>query len=331
MGAPAGLAILLLAYATLAKAQAGEPLRLEKTVELPEVQGRIDHMSLDVSGQRLFVAALGNHTVEVIDLKAGKRIHTIPGLGEPQGVLYVPANGHLYVASSKDGTVKIFDGTSFQLLKTMEYGDDADNLRYDSAHERVYVGYGSGGLGELNLEGQKLKEIPLGSHPESFQLEKDSSRIYVNLPKARKIGLVDRETHSVSGHWSMGLSLANYAMTLDEADHRLFVVTRFPARLHVIDTGSGKTIEALPAVGDCDDVFYDSVRKRIYAIGGEGAISVFGQEEANRYREMVRMPTVKGARTGFFSPDLERLYVAVRRQGSTPAMIRIFDVRERKE
>jgi YVTN family beta-propeller protein len=331
MGVQTRVAISLFASATLVRAQAVEPLRLEKTVELPEVQGRIDHMSLDVQGQRLFVAALGNNTVEVIDLKAGKRTHTISGLGEPQGVLYVAKNGRLYVASSKDGTVKIFDGTSFQLLKTIEYGDDADNLRYDSGRERVYVGYGSGGLGELNLEGQKVKEIPLGSHPESFQLEKGSSRIYVNLPKARKIGLVDRGTHSVTGHWSMGLSLANYAMALDEADHRLFVVTRFPARLHVIDTGSGKTIETLPAVGDCDDVFYDSARKRIYAIGGEGAISVFEQKDADHYGEIVRTPTVKGARTAFFSPVLERLYVAVRRQGSIPAMIRIFDVRGRHE
>jgi hypothetical protein len=116
-----------------------------------------------------------------------------------------------------------------------------------------------------------------------------------------------------------------------EADHRLFVVTRFPARLHVIDTGSGKTVETLPAVGDCDDVFYDSARKRIYAIGGEGAISVFEQKDADHYNEIGRMPTMKGARTGFFSPDLERLYVAVRRQGSSPAMIRIFDVRGRNE
>jgi YVTN family beta-propeller protein len=329
MGAQMRLAILLFASATIVRAQANEPLRLEKIVELPEVQGRIDHLSLDVQGQRLFVAALGNNTVEVIDLRAGKRIHTISGLGEPQGVLYVAKNGRLYVASSKDGTVKMFDGTSFLFLKTIDYGDDADNLRYDSARDRVYVGYGSGGLGEINLEGQKVNEIPLGSHPESFQLEQGGSRIYVNLPKARKIALVDRETHSVTGHWSMGLSLANYAMALDEADHRLFVVTRFPAGLRVIDTGSGATVETLPAVGDCDDVFYDSVRKRIYAIGGEGAISVFEQKDADHYGEIARTPTVKGARTGLFSPDLERLYLAVRRQGSLPAMIRVFDVRGR--
>src|SRR5215471_10035839 len=141
------LAALLLLSASLVRSQATQPLKLEKTVELPGVQGRIDHMSIDLAGQRLFVSALGNNTVEVIDLEAGKHTKTISGLKEPQGALYVPTKNRLYIASSKDGTVKIFDGTSLQLLKTVEYGDDADNLRYDAARLRVYVGFGGGALG----------------------------------------------------------------------------------------------------------------------------------------------------------------------------------------
>ena len=322
------LAILFVLSASLVKAQASEHLKLEKKIELPEVHGRIDHMSIDVKGQRLFISALGNNTVEVVDLKAGKRTNTISSLQEPQGVLYVPTNDRLYVASGKDGTVKIFDGTSLQLLKTIEYGDDADNLRYDASRQRIYVGYGSGALGELDAEGQKLKEIKLDAHPESFQLEKDGSRIYVNLPKSRKVAVVDREKYSVVTTWETGLSLANYPMALDESDHRLFVVTRFPARLLVIDTESGKTIQQLSAVDDCDDVFFDQARKRIYASGGEGAISVFEQRDPDHYAEMSRIPTVKGARTSFYSPDFDRLYLAVRRQGSAPATIQVFEVRQ---
>jgi len=139
--------ILPFLFAALVKAQANEPLKLEKTIQLPDVQGRIDHMSIDVKGQRLFVSALGNNTVEIIDLKAGKRANTISRLKEPQGVLYVPGSDRLYVASSKDGTVKIFDATQLKLLKTVEYGDDADNLRYDSSRERIYVGFGDGAFG----------------------------------------------------------------------------------------------------------------------------------------------------------------------------------------
>ena len=318
-------AALLFLPATLAKAQANGPLKLEKTIQLPDVQGRIDHMSIDVKGQRLFVSALGNNTVEVIDLRAGKRANTISGLQEPQGALYVPANERLYIASSKDGTVKIFDGASLQLLKTIEYGDDADNLRYGVARQLVYVGYGSGALGELDTEGHKVADIKLDAHPESFQLEKNSPRIYVNLPKSRKIAVVDRDAHSIVTTWGTGMSLANYAMALDEANHRLFVVTRYPARLLVIDTASGKTVQTLSAVGDCDDIFFDQARKRIYATGGEGAISVFEQKDSDHYKEIARVPTAKGARTSFFSPDSGRLYVGVRRQGSMPAMIQVFE------
>src|SRR5262249_35439463 len=155
---------------SLARAQASEPLKLEKTIPLPDVQGRIDHMSLDVAGHRLFVSALGNNSVEVVDLRTGKRANTITGLHEPQGALYVAGKDRLYIASGKDGTVKVFDGASLQLLKTIEYGDDADNLRYDAARERVYVGFGGGALAELDTEGQKITETKLDAHPESFQL-----------------------------------------------------------------------------------------------------------------------------------------------------------------
>jgi len=318
------LFVILLASAALAWGQASQPLRLEKTIELPEVQGRIDHLSVDVKGQRLFVSALGNNTVEVIDIKAGKRVKTISGLQEPQGVLYVSATDRLYVANAKDGSVRIFNGSSYALLKTLEYGDDADNLRYDSGRKRIYVGYGSGALGEIDDEGNKAGEIKLDAHPESFQLEKDSPRIYVNLPKSRKIAVLDLEKREIVATWPIGMALANYPMALDQASHRLFIMTRYPARLLVFDTNSGKTIQRLPAVGDCDDVFYDQTRKRIYAIGGEGGISVFEQLDPDHYKESTRITTVKGARTAFFSPELDRLFLAVRRQGAQAAELRIF-------
>ena len=318
------LFIVLLLFASSAWGQTRDPLRIEKTIELPDVQGRIDHMSVDVKGERLFVSALGNNTVEVIDTKAGKRIKTITGLQEPQGVLYVPAVDRLYVANGKDGSVRIFDGSSYAPLKTLDFGDDADNLRYDSDRKRIYVGYGGGALVEIDEEGNTTGEIKLDAHPESFQLEKDSPRTYVNLPKSRKVAVLDREARAVISTWSLGMTLANYPMALDQPDHRLFVVTRYPARLLVFDTTTGKTVQRLPAVGDCDDVFYDKVSKRIYAIGGEGAISVFEQRDPDHYKESARITTVKGARTGFFSPEFDRLFLAVRRQGTQAAAIRIF-------
>ena len=135
---------------------------------------------------------------------------------------------------------------------------------------------------------------------------------------------MDRKTGWVAESWGTGGPLANYPMALDQQNHRLFVVTRFPARLIVLDTDQGKRVAALPAIGDCDDVFYDEQRHRIYAIGGEGGISVFQQRDPDHYNELGRIRTVSGARTGFFSAELDKLYVAVRKHGSQAAEIRVY-------
>jgi DNA-binding beta-propeller fold protein YncE len=318
------LFMILVASVGMAWGQTAQPLRLEKTIELPDVQGRIDHMSVDVKGERLFVSALGNNTLEVVDLKAGKWAKTIGQLKEPQGVLYVPETNRLYVANGNDGSVRIFDGSSYAPLKTLDYGDDADNVRYDAAHKRIYVGYSSGALGEIDSNGNKVSDIKLDAHPESFQLEQESPRIYVNLPKSRKVAVIDREKHTILETWKTDMAFANYPMVLDESEHRLFVVTRLPARLLAFDTNTGNIVQKLPAVGDCDDVFYDKARKRIYASGGDGGISVFQEEDADHYKESARIATVKGARTSFFSPELDRLFLAVRRQSSQSAAIQVF-------
>jgi hypothetical protein len=155
-------------------------------------------------------------------------------------------------------------------------------------------------------------------------LEKNGSRIFVNLPGARKIAVVDTKTRAVSASWSTGGPLANYPMALDEQDHRLFVVTRFPARFIVLKIEDGKRIASLSAVGDCDDIFYDERRHRIYAIGGEGGISVFQQRDADHYDELGQVKTANGARTGWFSAELDRLYVAVRKHDAQAAEIRVY-------
>lgn len=316
--------LVALVFSAFACAQTNQLLRLEKTIEMPDVQGRIDHMSLDTSTGRLFVSALGNNTVEVVDIKTGKRVKTIPNLPQPQGVLFVSDTNRLYVANDKDGSVRILDAKTYRPIETLNYGDDADNLRYDSARKHIFVGYGSGALGEIDADGNKVADIRLDAHPESFQLENNGPRIYVNLPDSRKVAVLDREKHAVVTTWKTNGAFANFPMALDEPDQRLFVVTRAPATLLVFDTKTGAIVQKLPAVGDCDDVFFDQKRKRIYASGGEGQIDVFTQQDPDHYTEAARVITVKGARTSFFSPDLDRLFLAVRRQGSQPAAIQAF-------
>jgi YVTN family beta-propeller protein len=301
-----------------------ELLKLEGTIPMPDVQGRIDHLAVDVRGRRLFVAALGNNSLEVIDLAKNSRIHTVRGLAEPQGIAYVPSLNRVFVANGQDGSVRSFDTGSWARLKSIAYGDDADNLRLDPGNGHIWVGFGAGALGEFDPDGNRVREIKLDAHPESFQMEKKGLRVYVNLPNSKKIDVIDRARGTILASWSTGGPQANYPMALNEPDHRLFVVTRSPAKLIVFNTDTGERLASLPAVGDCDDVFYDERRHRIYAIGGEGGISVFEQKDPDHYAELGQLKIVPGARTGFFSPDLDRLFVAVRKQGSQPAEIRVY-------
>ena len=301
------------------------PLRLVKTIPLPNVAGRIDHLNFDLENQRLFVAALGNNTVEVVDVNSGKVVQTIKGLARPQGVLYLPAKKRLFVANAADGKVRIFDDISFHSPRSVELGDDADNIRLDAATQQIYIGYGSGAIAVLNSEGIRVGEIKLDAHPESFQLEKNGSRIFVNLPDSHKVAVIDRNKSSILASWTTGDAASNFPMALDEANGRLFIVCRRPAVLLVLDTQSGAIVTKLPAAGDCDDLFYDPMRRRLYASGGGGTISVYQQRDRDHYTELGAIDTVSGARTSFFVPELSRLFLASRREGQRDASIMVYE------
>ncbi len=305
-----------------------EILRLVQTIPLPNVSGRIDHLSIDLKSQRLFVAALGNNTVEVLDLKAGKDIHSISGLSEPQGVLFVLEFNKLFVANGGNGHCDIFDASSFTETSSINLSGDADNIRYDSNSSSVAVGYGDGGLSFIDAKsGKATGSIQLDGHPEAFQLESAGSKIFVNIPSANQIVVVDRGQQKVVSTWLMTKALANFPMALDESHHRLFVGSRLPAKLNVLDTETGKSATSLDVVGDVDDIFYDAAHKLIFAIGGEGDIDVFSQQDADHYQLSSRVPTAPGARTGLWVPELNRLYVAVPRQGTQAAKIQIYELK----
>jgi YVTN family beta-propeller protein len=310
----------------LSQTPSPSPLRLEKTIPLPGVKGRIDHLAFDADNQRLFVAALGNNTVEIIDHKSGKVAHTISGLAEPQGVLYEPERKHLWIANGNDGKVRIFDALTFQPIQSIDLGDDADNIRRDAATGRVFVGYGNGGIAIFDPDGIKVGDIKVDAHPESFQLEKTGPRMFVNLPGSKKVAVIDRSKSAVETSWQTDDAQSNFPMALDEAGARLFIVCRKPAVLLVLDTRSGAVVAKLPTVGDSDDVFYDQERKRIYVSGGEGAIAVYQQNDADHYNEIARLEAVKGARTSLFVPKLSRLFLAVRQVGENAAAIRVYEV-----
>jgi DNA-binding beta-propeller fold protein YncE len=320
--------IFLIGFAALAvKAHAKEtPLRLVQTIPLPNVEGRIDHMAVDLKGGRLFVAALENNTVEVLDLRAAQHIRSITGLHEPQGVGFTPEFNKIFVSNAKSGACNVFDGSSFKLIKTIKFSADADNIRYDATARRVYVGYGSGGLGIIDAgTSDKLGEIKLEGHPESFRLEKSGARIFVNIPTSQKIVVIDRAERATITSWATSEAKANYPMALDETHHRLFIGFRKPAKLVVLDTDSGKAVANLDSPGDADDIFYDNSRRRIYVSGGDGFIGIVQQNDADHYKTVKKIPTASGARTSLFVPEVSRFYLAVPHRGVQTAEVRVYE------
>jgi DNA-binding beta-propeller fold protein YncE len=306
------------------KGQDAGALYLENEISLPGVEGRIDHFSVDVPGQRLFVAALGNDSVEILDLQQAKRTAEIKGLLEPQGVYYDSTTGRLYIATAGDGKLRVYDGKSLTPQDTIEFGADADNVRYDQETGNIWVGYGDGGIGIVNSTGKKVGSIVLGTHPESFKFEENGDRVYVNVPKQFGVAVIDRKRRATVAKWGLGGSSANYPMALNEADRRLFVGCRRPARLVILETGSGRVVTTLATVGDADDIFYDSDRKLVYVIGGEGAVEVLRQRDPTNYEHVERIKTAPGARTGLFVSAWHRLFVAAPRRGSDSAKVLIY-------
>ncbi len=313
---------------SLAAAESGDAsLQLKQTIVLPGVEGRIDHFALDAAGDRLFVCALGNNTVEVLDLRKGQRIHSITGLGAPQGIAYIPEPNRLFVANDKGGICKIYDAKSYQAVGEINFKDDADNVRYDDASRRIYVGFGSGGIGIINAQESKtIGSIKLAAHPEAFELEKHGKRIFVNVPNSRHVAVIDREKGEVINTWKTDLAFGNFPMALDEANHRLFIGCRIPSKLVVLDTKSGDVVTSIGISGDPDDVFYDSKRHRIYAICGTGKIDIIEQTDASNYKAITKIDTADGARTGLFVPERDSLFVAVPHRGSQQAEIRRYQI-----
>lgn len=310
-----------------AAAQSGVSLKLERTIALPGVEGRIDHFAFDPVGERLFVCALGNNTVEVLDLRRGERTHSITGLGAPQGAAYIPEFDRLFIANDKGGICKIYDGKSFQPVGELDLKDDADNVRYDNAAKKVYLGFGSGGIAIVNAaDGKQIGSIKLSAHPEAFELEKNGKRIFVNVPNSRHVAAIDRDKGEVVATWKTDLAFGNFPMALDEANHRLFVGCRLPSRLVVVNTDSGDIAAKIDTSGDADEVFYDSKRHRIYAVCGAGRIDIINQVDANTYKAFAKVATAEGARTGLFVPDRDTLFVAVPHRGSQKAEIRAYRV-----
>ncbi len=319
------LLALVLAAASLLLAQSAtaQPLTLETKIPLGNVSGRIDHFAYDAADRLLFVAELGNDTVGIVDLKDGKVRH-LTGLREPQGVAWHAATKTLYVANAGDGSVRLYQGPDFTPAGTIALGDDADNIRINGKRDRIVVGYGKGGLAMIDPGSRrKVTDIALKAHPESFQFADEGQRIFVNVPDAHQIAVVDVAQAKQVSSLELGDARSNFPMAIDAPGHRLLVAMRSPARLIAFSTADGKRLAAVDACGDADDVFVDDRRQRVYVTCGDGLVEVFTRR-GDGYESIGQTPTVPGARTGLFVADDDRLYVAVRARFREPAAIWVF-------
>jgi YVTN family beta-propeller protein len=320
------LAFYLISACGLAASQPPGSLRLEREIPLPGVEGRIDHMAADVDGQRLFVAALGNGTLEIVDVAQGKRTAEIKGLKEPQGVAYVPADGSVYVAGGGDGTVRSFDSHTLKPLHEVSLGEDADNLRYDAAHSQLLAGYGKGAIAVLGLDLARRANFVLPAHPESFQLALDGQHLFVNLPDNHSIGSIDLASQAVNATWASPMGSGNFPMVIDPKIHRVLLVCRTPPRLQVVNTDTGHITAWTRSVGDADDIFIDQTLRMVYVIGGDGAVDVLYIRFGDALVSRAKVLTAPGARTGLYVPEWHKLLVAAPRQGNHEARLLVFAV-----
>jgi DNA-binding beta-propeller fold protein YncE len=300
------------------------PLQLEATIPLGDVSGRIDHMAVDVKRQRLFVAELGNDTVGVVDLAERKLLRRLTGLKVPQGVGFEPVSDTVYVANARDGSVNLFQGTDLAAAGTIALGGDADNIRIDSKGRRVIIGYGQGALAIIDpASRRKTNEIRIAQHPEGFQLDADTSRIFVNVPDDRSIVVVDTDAGKQVAAWPQAGRDGNFPMALDPARQQILAVFRRPALLAIFSMADGGPVAKLPVCGDSDDVFVDAKRQRAYVSCGEGFVDVIDLAAVPITR-IGHIPTTSGARTALFIPNLDRLVIAAPARGTTPAAIWVF-------
>ncbi len=327
--APRKIALLLALVLSCGIAWGQEPnLKLERTIPLPGVVGRIDHLTADLDSGRVLISALGNGSIEVVDLKRGQRVNEIRGLKEPQDILYLPQQRAFYVATGGDGMVRRYNGRTLSLTASIRLGTDADNLAYDHRTGNLVVGFGSGAIALLPLDLSSNKiEVRLPVHPERFEFTSDGSHLLVNLPDDRSVDLIDTAGLKIVAKWTHLGALGNFPMAVDPDSPRFFVACRAPAELLELNERNGSVMQRIPTVGVADDLFYDPERARIYVIGGGGYVDVVDAPKNGRLRSIEHVSTAPGARTGLFVPAWNELLVAAPHRGVEPARLLVYGLR----
>ena len=328
------LVAFLVLFVIPARGQETSALKLAQTLTLPsDIKGNFDHFGVDLKGNRLFATPEGYKAVLVFDLKSGKPIHTITGIGKPHAVLYREDLNRIYITDGDAGDLKIFDGGNYALLSSVKLLEDADSIGYDPQTNYLYIDNGGGDVHQTysmlsvvdTTAGKKLADIKIdGDTLEAMSLESSTPRLYVNNKAKNQVDVVDREKRAIVASWPVTKCKTNVAMAFDESNHRLFIACR-TGQISVLDTQSGKEITALPITKGVDDITYDPASKRIYA-ACDGNVDVYEQSAPDQYKRVAQVPTGPLARTARLVPELNRYFVAVPQHGADSAKILVFDV-----
>ena len=317
-----------------ATAQNSGPLRQVMKIPLPEVSGRIDHLAVDLTRKRIFLAALEKNSVEVVDVARGTVTRTLAGFEKPQGLLFVPRLDRLFVASGKDGSVKAFDGAALTPSASARVSLGADALGFDQKADELYVGSGGADAGKEQgdltvFDARTLSpraSLTADAHAGGSIPDASSKRMFVLVPEKSEVMVLDPSTHRVKATWAIAGIQKDVAIALDDKNHRLFLGVRTPPGIVVLNSDTGQKVAVVPTVATLDGLSFDASTRRIYTTGGEGFLDVTQQIDADHYRQIARIPTRPVARTSLLVPHWRRLFVAVPRDKDRPAELRVFEI-----
>lgn len=314
-----------------AEAEQKAPLKLISTTPMPGFAGDFDHFGIDREGNRLFLAAEEHKTVEVFDLRTGKRIQSIAGFGQPLTMVYLPDSDQLVVTDGGASAVRLVDCKRYQVIKTIQLREGVDHGVFNPVNKYFYVESGGGSnapthvLSIIDTRSFTLVgEVPglPGASNEGMAIDRAGKKLYVNLTGTDEVGVVDLATRKLINKWPLPDARVAHAIVLDEANRRLFVATRQPPKFIVLNADTGTVVTSLPCVGVNSDMWLDTARKRIYVTGSDTA-SVFEQRDADTYNHIAEIPTAFRAKSSIFVPDLKRLYVAVSGKGKPDAKLEL--------
>lgn len=314
------------------------PLTLAGSTDLPGYTGDFDHFAIDTKDNKVFLAGEEHHEVVVLDRNTGKLLDRLPGYGAPHSLFYMPDTNEMLVIDGEKPS-RVLDADTLRVKRTYDLPKGADSMGYDSSTKHVWVVTGGkdvpqkdSNLIELDpATGKTIKRVHFDAdHVEAMAIEQNGPNLFVNVTDKNYLAVVDKASGTVTARWPITQAEQNAPIAYDEANHRLFVVTRKPGKTIVLDSRTGATIAVFKAPERTDEVVWDAANRRAYVAGGEGYTSVIQEDGPDSFKEIAEVKTLPGAKTAIVDAGKSRLWMAAS-PGETKAMGKVlwFDIAPR--